>query len=77
MINTFWEHKRRYDSRRISKSFGKSGGKVGRYKVSRVLQQWLKSYPAAQFRTQNNWEPSYLCDSPNLLLDRVVKQNEL
>lgn len=80
IINTFREHKRRYGSRRISKSLGKSGEKAGRYKVSKTLRQYgLKAIQPRSFvpKTTNSRHTYQI--SPNLLLDsnKPQKPNEV
>jgi len=80
IIDTFREHKRRYGSRRISKSLGKSGEKAGRYKVSKTLRQYgLKAIQPRSFvpKTTNSRHTYQI--SPNLLLDthKPGKPNEI
>lgn len=80
IINTFREHKRRYGSRRISKSLGKLGEKAGRYKVSKTLRQYgLKAIQPRSFvpKTTNSRHTYQI--SPNLLLDsnKPQKPNEV
>jgi len=75
IIDTFREHKHRYGSRRISKSLGKSGEKVGRYKISKTLRQYgLKAIQPRSFvpKTTNSRHTYQI--SPNLLLDRNKPQ---
>lgn len=80
IIDTFREHKRRYGSRRISKSLGKTGEKAGRYKVSKTLQRHgLKAIQPRSFvpKTTNSRHTYQI--NPNLLLDRnkPKKPNEV
>jgi len=80
IIDTFHEHKRRYGSRRISKSLGNKGEKASRYKVSKTLRQYgLKAIQPRSFvpKTTNSRHTYQI--SPNLLLDRPKpgKPNEI
>ena len=80
IIDTFHEHKRRYGSRRISKSLGNKEGKASRYKVSKTLRQYgLKAIQPRSFvpKTTNSRHTYQI--SPNLLLDRPKpgKPNEI
>jgi transposase InsO family protein len=80
IIDTFREHKRRYGSRRISKSLGNKGEKASRYKVSKTLRQYrLKAIQPRSFvpKTTNSRHTYQI--SPNLLLDRPKpgKPNEI
>lgn len=80
IIDTFHEHKRRYGSRRISKSLGNKEGKASRYKVSKTLRKYgLKAIQPRSFvpKTTNSRHTYQI--SPNLLLDRPKpgKPNEI
>lgn len=80
IIDTFREHKRRYGSRRISKTLHAAGEPVSRYKVGKVLCKYgLKAIQPGSFvpKTTDSRHPYKI--SPNLLLDRAMplKPNEV
>lgn len=75
IIDTFREHKRRYGSRRISKSLQSAGERVSRYKAGKILHKHgLKAIQPRSFipRTTDSRHPYKI--SPNLLLDRAAAQ---
>jgi transposase InsO family protein len=75
IIDTFREHKRRYGSRRISKSLAKSGQKAGRYKVSKALRRLgLKAIQPRSFIPKTTDSRHSYPISPNLLLERKLPQ---
>lgn len=76
----FWEHKRRYGSRRIVAALSNRGVKIGRFKARSLMkEQDLKAIQPKSFvpRTTESKHGKRIC--PNLLLDRepVQKPNEV
>ena len=76
IIDTFQKHKRRYGSRRISKSLQASGETVSRYKAGKVLKKHgLKAIQPRSFipKTTDSRHPYRI--SPNLLLEQSMPQH--
>jgi putative transposase len=75
IIGTFREHKRRYGSRRISKTLQSAGEPVSRYKAGRVLGKYgLKAIQPRSFVPKTTDSRHAYKISPNLLLDRAMPQ---
>jgi transposase InsO family protein len=75
IINTFREHKRRYGSRRISKTLHSEGQSVSRYKAGKVLHKYgLKAIQPRSFVPKTTDSRHAYKISPNLLLDRAMPQ---
>jgi putative transposase len=75
IIDTFQEHKRRYGSRRIAKTFQSAEEKVSRYKAGKVLRKYgLKAIQPRSFVPKTTDSRHAYKISPNLLLDRAMPQ---
>jgi len=75
IIDTFREHKRRYGSRRITKTLQSAGEIVSRYKAGKVLHQYgLKAIQPRSFVPKTTESRHAYKISPNLLLDRAMPQ---
>jgi len=76
IINTFWEHKRRYGSRRISKALQSCGQAVSRYKAGMVLRSnGLKAIQPRSFVPKTTDSRHTYAISPNLILDKALPQD--
>lgn len=75
IIDTFREHKRRYGSRRISKTLHAEGEQISRYKAGKVLHKYgLKAIQPRSFIPKTTDSRHSYKISPNLLLDRAQPQ---
>jgi len=75
IIHTFWEHKHRYGSRRISKTIESNGEKLSRYRASKVLRKFgLKAIQPRSFVPKTTQSRHPYAISPNLLLERGFPQ---
>jgi len=75
IIDTFREHKRRYGSRRITKTLQSAGEMVSRYKAGKVLRKYgLKAIQPRSFVPKTTDSRHAYKISPNLLLDRAMPQ---
>jgi putative transposase len=75
IIDTFREHKRRYGSRRISKTLAQQGETVSRYKAGKVLRKHgLKAIQPRSFVPKTTDSRHAYKISPNLLLNRMMPQ---
>jgi transposase InsO family protein len=80
IIHTFGEHKRRYGSRRISKTLQQQGETVSRYKAGKVLHKYgLKAIQPRSFVPKTTDSRHAYRISPNLLLNkaRPSKPNQI
>lgn len=80
IIDTFWEHKRRYGSRRIVKELQSAGETVSRYKTGIVLRSnGLQAIQPRSFVPKTTDSRHSYKISPNLLLERDMphKPNEV
>jgi putative transposase len=80
IIDTFREHKRRYGSRRISKTLQQQGETVSRYKAGNVLRKYgLKAIQPRSFVPKTTDSRHAYKISPNLLLNRAMpsKPNQI
>ncbi len=65
--NCYFENRRRYGARRISKALGKSGVKIGRRKVRRLMtEEGLKAIQAKAFKPKTT-DSKGTTPAPNLL----------
>ena len=72
IIDTFRQHKRRYGSRRISKSLQANGEPVGRFKAAKVMRRHgLKAIQPRSFVPKTTDSRHRYPISPNLLLEKV------
>lgn len=75
VVDTFWEHKRRYGARRISKALGYAGENVGRYKVGYILHKCdLKAIQPRSYVPKTTDSRHIYPISPNLLLHRAMPE---
>ena len=75
IIDTFREHKRRYGSRRITKTLQQDGETVSRYKAGKVLRKYgLKAIQPRSFVPKTTDSRHAYKISPNLLLNRTMPQ---
>jgi putative transposase len=71
VIEVFQEHRRRYGSRRISRSLRSAGEPVSRYKAGKVLHKYgLKAVQPRSFVPKTTDSRHSYTISPNLLLDK-------
>jgi transposase InsO family protein len=75
IIDTFREHKRRYGSRRITKTLQGDGETISRYKAGRVLNKYgLKAIQPRSFVPKTTDSRHAYKINHNLLLDRAMPQ---
>jgi len=68
--NCYFENRRRYGSRRISKALGKTGIKIGRSKVRSVMaQENLKAIRNKSFKPKTTDSKGTTAAAPNLLAE--------
>ena len=73
IIDTFGEHKRRYGSRRITKTLQQQGETLSRYKTGKVLHKYgLKAIQPRSFVPKTTDSRHAYKISPNLLLNRAM-----
>ena len=73
--NCYFENRRRYGSRRISKALGKTGTKIGRSKVRRLMSQaGLKAIQAKAFKPKTT-NSKGTTPAPNLLANIKLEES--
>jgi transposase InsO family protein len=72
--NCYFENRRRYGARRISKALGKSGVKIGRRKVRRLMtEEGLKAIQAKAFKPKTT-DSKGTTPAPNLLVQIKLEE---
>lgn len=72
--NCYFEHRRRYGSRRISKALGKNGVQIGRGKVRRLMtEEKLKAIQPRSFKPKTT-DSKGTTAAPNLLAEINIRE---
>lgn len=72
--NCYFENRRRYGTRRIQKALGKTGIKIGRGKVRRLMsEQGLKAIQSRRFKPQTTNSKAVVA-APNLLAEIKLEE---